>query len=316
MTKMTIVFLAALLAGAVTATATTYTFTTINPPPGVPDVVPFGINNAGQIVGYEGLSVSSTAFLYSGGVFTSFSVPGATATVATGINNSGQIVGNFTNSSGGGAFLDNAGAFSTISVPFGLGGGKASGINDHGQIVGTFSSNPQISGYAIGGFLDSSGSFSSILSGNFYTQPGAINNSGEIVGSVGNPLSGSQPFVYQAGVLTIISVPNVPSTGIDIGATGVNDAGQIIIDVGTADNMAFLDDHGVFSPIIFPGSIANDVYGINDAGQIVGTYVDSSFQTHAFLATPSAAPELSSWIMMAFGALGLWLFTRRRLRAA
>ena len=61
-----------------------YSFTTLNIAG-----MPFGINDAGSIVGTDG----AVAFEYSGGVYTTFSVPAAARTAAYGINDSGKIAG-------------------------------------------------------------------------------------------------------------------------------------------------------------------------------------------------------------------------------
>src|SRR5205814_7020973 len=60
-----------------------------------------GINDAGQIVGYNYNGGANThGFLYSGGSYTAIDDPLGVSTVANGINNSGQIVGQYTDGSG------------------------------------------------------------------------------------------------------------------------------------------------------------------------------------------------------------------------
>jgi probable HAF family extracellular repeat protein len=54
----------------------------------------YGINNAGQIVGYYYNSTGTEhGYVYTGGSFTTIDVPGATGTGAHGINKAGQISG-------------------------------------------------------------------------------------------------------------------------------------------------------------------------------------------------------------------------------
>jgi len=63
--------------------------------PGADLTVAFGINDAGQIVGFYGGSTGNHGFLLSGGVYTSIDVPGAVETYAAGINDAGQVVGRY-----------------------------------------------------------------------------------------------------------------------------------------------------------------------------------------------------------------------------
>lgn len=68
----------------------TYTYTTLE------GTSASGINNNDQIVGnYSGGSDPlATAFLFSGGSYTTFALPGDFNKSANGINDAGQIVGN------------------------------------------------------------------------------------------------------------------------------------------------------------------------------------------------------------------------------
>src|SRR6266404_4769408 len=78
-----------------------YTYTTIDDPFGTVGTQAYGINSAGQIVGYYADSLQNEhGFLYSGGTYTTLDDPSASGrTVATGINGKGQIVGYYTDSS-------------------------------------------------------------------------------------------------------------------------------------------------------------------------------------------------------------------------
>ena len=100
-----------------------------------------GINDAGQIVGsYDNYQ---QGFLYSGGTYTTLSVPGSTLitstiTFAYGINDAGQVVGSdIINDGNDQGFLYSGGTYTTVSVP-GSFNTAAYGINDAGQIVGTY----------------------------------------------------------------------------------------------------------------------------------------------------------------------------------
>lgn len=283
--------LAAMLVTARTGAAATYNFVTIDPP-GITGPVAFGINNAGQVVGYGSTGSSPfVSFLYSGGTFTLVAYPGAVATELFGINDSGQIVGAYTDSTTQHAFVYHAGIFTPLVVPFGDPGARtqALGINNLGQIVGIFSNTiTNAAPYAQGGFLFSAGMYTAIVSSNFFTTPNGINNSGEIVGSASNPELNAFPFTYTSGVFSTLMLPGVPTCcGTDSAAYGINNLGDI---VAGSNSAAFVDDAGVFTAISYPGASSTQVHGINDSGQIVGSYLDSGLNTHAFIATPVATP--------------------------
>jgi probable HAF family extracellular repeat protein len=106
--------------------------------PGAFNTSAFGINDAGQIVGYYSAPGSEHGFIYDAGSWTTIDAPGYTNTELTGINNSGEVVGTaldashhrhgFTYSDGTFTFLDALGSFGTW----------ANGVNDSGQVVGYY----------------------------------------------------------------------------------------------------------------------------------------------------------------------------------
>ncbi len=99
----------------------------------------YGINNAGQSVGYYlDLYNIPHGFLYSGGNYTTIDyLLGTKGTFAYGINDLGQIVGTYIDSnSKPHGFLYSGGTYITVDDPLGTYGTTAFGINDAGQIVG------------------------------------------------------------------------------------------------------------------------------------------------------------------------------------
>jgi len=83
-------------------------------------------------------------------------------------------------------------------------------------------------------------------------------------------------FVYTAGTFTTIERP-----GLDTQLMGINDSGQIVgfSFVGGTNNQVFLYAAGTFTTVplpLPPGARFPTPYDINDAGQIVGTFEDSS----------------------------------------
>src|SRR5205085_687709 len=107
-----------------------------------------------------------------------------------------------------------------------------------------------------------------------------INNAGQIVVS---SLAGH--FLYASGVFTFISLPG--------NATGINDIGQLVGTFGGGAGLhGFLDTNGLLTTIDFPGATCTGALAINNAGQVVGAYLDSVGREHGFIATP--VPESGS----------------------
>ena len=117
------------------------------------------------------------------------------------------------------------------------------------------------------------------------TEAYGINDAGQIVGAFGNN-TGVHGFLDTGGSYTTIVVPGAP---LITTAQNINNVGQI---VGIFGNNfvqhGFLDTGGNFTQLDVPGlsglqqyTIAN---GINDAGQIVGSYSDSQ---HLFMGQSS-----------------------------
>jgi probable HAF family extracellular repeat protein len=232
-----------------TVDATSYTFTTLDVPNAIRTMA-FSINDVGQIAGVYDDSSGQHGFLYIDGMFTTLAdFPGATGrTVPHGINNSGQIVGSYSFQSGGShGFLYDHGGFTTLDVP--LSGGNntgALGINDVGEIVGIYGDS-----------------------------------------------SGQHGFLYAAGNFTALDMP-----GADTGTTrvlGINNSGQIVgsyedhppQSAGGPRAHGFLYLDGVFTMLAdvpVAGAVNTSPTGINDRGQIVGTYYNTlEDRTHMFL---------------------------------
>ena len=238
-----------------------------------------------------------SAFVYSGGVFTTINVPGARGTYASGINDAGQI----TLGSSNGPFLYNSndGVFTMISIP-GMNSNSisAAGINDVGQIVGSLTNtvNPN-PGFLAEGFVYSGNLLTTILVAPPYeTYATGINNLGQVVGisCVPDTPKGSVPcqsFLDNRGVLTPISDPRATNGTF---AYGINDAGQIAGVYGTASgNLGFVDTGGVFTTISVPGASYTYAYGINDVGQIVGESCNASLECQSFLDTGGVFTTIS-----------------------
>ena len=195
------------------------------------------------------------------------------------------------------ASLANAAAsytFTQIDVP-GATQTTPFGINDRGKIVGFF-----IDSTGVHGFLrDTSGSFTTIdvpgLPNGCTTEPGqinsavtearGINNAGEIVGFFGCPRN-QHGFLFAGGSFTQLDVLAA--------AEDINNVEQIV-GVGVGGGV-LLEPDGTVITFSVPGSQSEtEASGINDAGQIVGTFITpppptgGAAQRHGFLRDTSGS---------------------------
>lgn len=309
--------------------AAPYTFTFFDVPVSNQGFQITGFNNTGQILGTS-INYGVAGFLYSQatGAVTVFALTDPYYSRTGGINDAGQAViidgnGNFQERSYK-SFVAKPGPtganiFAGVSFnPPYYDGTVANTINNADQIVGnnysqTFPGTPGPAVFTADGFIYNlnSGEFTNLS--NFH--PIDINNVGEILGSV------SGDSTYTAGdylrdptpsSLTLLNDPNAT-----FGTTGValNDREQVVgyyIDANH-NTLDFLFDltTGTYTTLAFPTGYT--VAGINNAGQIVGTYPDGQLD-HGFIATPqaTAVPEPASLPLLGAGALGLY-WTRRRI---
>jgi probable HAF family extracellular repeat protein len=262
--------------------------------PGAQSTHARGINNKGSsgvasIVGY---------FVDSGGTVRGFkrdpgttfipiNIEGATEVKAFDINNIG--LGNV-----GGTVLDTSGlhAFLWDGTKFTFPGNppipNASGINDDGLIVGFFSDTTgKQHGFTLPPGL---GGPINVFS-NLSTQTFGINNTRRMVGTL-QETSGefrafylSGPDIASAQRITIQNASRSDAYGIN----NADDPAQVR-HVGTVTING--QDHGFVQTqsqgvqtFDFPSAQHTRAFGVNDSGEIVGEYVDSSGHTHGFLGT-------------------------------
>ena len=283
-----------------------FTYTPIAFPAVGAATTPYGVNDAGQIVGaFVDATANSSGFWLSAPEG-SFSPPitaaalGAVSTVIYGINGRGQAVGTYVDGSGrthGVLVTGSTGGVGGVFTPIDVLGATqvtAYSINEGGQIVGTYVDGGGLSH----GFVLSLITFDAVTGtpnlatavltqidasslGATQTAVYGINDNGQVVGayvdSSGKKHGFSVTFAsadvsnLAGAAFTTIDVPGAAATR----AYGLDDAGRI---VGSYD-----DSEGVPDGFVFNGGTFNtldaggtEAHGINNAGQIVGSYVSSA----------------------------------------
>lgn len=127
------------------------------------------------------------------------------------------------------------------------------------------------------------------------TELGGVNNSGVIVGQYEDTSGAFHGFMLNGKKLTTINDPN----GTHTVCVGINANGPMTI-VGYYTNpiseepVGFLYKNGKFTDIPGPsGAVLSEAYGINDAGDVVGWFLDSK-GIHGFLLKGKAYTTLDA----------------------
>jgi probable HAF family extracellular repeat protein len=258
----------------------------------------YGVNSTGQVAGGTGSTlqlIAPEAFRWQNGAMAGLGV--SNGGQANAINDSGQVAGTDGYNSGYRAFLWQNGNFTylgSFGTQFQV--SLAYDLNNNGTVAGTAATDeilPEF-GPLYHAFVWQNGAMTDlgVLPNQTESAAMAINSLGQVVGIADHieevtyhELS-RKSFLYQNGQLTALNVPGEHNS-----ATDINDFGQIVgfmqTDVGATNN-AYIYENGVATDLnnLIPGgsglhiTIAN---AINNAGQIVGTAVDSAGRPHAVL---------------------------------
>jgi uncharacterized membrane protein len=279
----------AVVAIPVSAGAATYSFTTYNPP-GLTDVVATGINDHGDIVGTATVSAGGACvFLDKGGQITLLFPPLGQIDPAfpASVNNNDDVVSSyFVRTSGLHGFLYRNGTFTTIDAgPPTSPNTTLIAINDSGQILGNgvVQSPPGVSHNTY--FVDTAGSFvfRSVDGLQNFVATG-MNNGANVIGTEHDTfaLTPDFPFYNDQGF--------VPNGTLPVFApfNAINNKGEIALGlrtIGPSYILASITNLTLSQAISFPGATSTWVRGLNNSEEIVGTYVDSTGQTHSFKGT-------------------------------
>ena len=285
---------AALVAVGTSASATNYTFAALGTLGGSSSIA-YGINDAGQVVGYSYLTgdASFHATLWNSAVATDLGTLGGSSSIAQDINNFGQVVGTSYTAGDAARYagLWNSGARINLGSLGGVGGATA--INDAGQIVG----------YSHGGntatFWD--GTLAPVALGTLggtVSSASGINILGQIAGQ--STLTGPTQLratLWNGATPTSLGFGSL--SGAAGHGNGINDAGQVVgaveIVTSTATSHAVLWDSGMVIDLGTLGGTNSAALAISNTRQIVGwSDVGGDPRRHATLWIGTTPTDLNS----------------------
>ncbi len=257
-----------------------------SPPNDAWGTAPYAINSSGQITGSYGGADYGYAFVRKAdGDIVTLSVPQATSTGAIGTTPDGLIGGAYTDPSlYSYAFVWENGAFDYIDIP-GAVMSFASSMNASGQLVGVYET--QVFGAAY--LRNRDGSIITFQACNgTNTEPGQINNSGEITGSYADSKNVYHGFIGNAyGACQSFDPPG----SINTGPAAIDDngdvAGSYIDSLGLHGFVRMRGQSIVaFDP---PGSTGTIVTGINSKGYTVGWFEPGEGAASGFVRYPDGS---------------------------
>jgi hypothetical protein len=216
--------------------------------------------------------------------------PTAQETDTYGVNNARAIAGDYVDSAGvqHGMILGGINAITSIDradcpgTP-GATGIAFYGINSAGVAAGwcTSTSGPEI------GFTWAKGKFTDIsISGATLVNANGINDSGAVVGTYVDSNGVQHGYLLEGSTLTKLDPPGTDTLAT---AWGINNAGVVTVfganSSGTYLSFTTADKGKTYTPFHAPGegSTGTAIHEINNNGDIVATYFDSSGNRHGVL---------------------------------
>jgi hypothetical protein len=276
---------------------------TFSAPRATTSTVASGVNDLGVVVGSwnsgQGYQQITHGFLRQrNGIYRSIEFPGALSTAVYGINVPGDLAGTYTagDQSQHGFIATPAPSrsvqirpeFITIDVP-GSGDTEPLAINSEGEVAGLYRSG--VVGVSHGFIREPDGEIVTFdAPGAAMTSATGINDKGEVIGFWNPDLTGNvaHSFLRDASgnftsfdVLNYaISTPSAITNGDQIAINALTEPGPSVPYVGSTS--------GMYTQVMLPGFSMPYVFGLNNAGAIVGCYFLNGGFEQSFLLTPGS----------------------------
>jgi len=293
---------AALLTGATPASAVTYSYIDLG------EGAAYGINNAGQIVGFSS-RIGFHARLWDSLVKVNLGAPDGTESAAYGINSSGQAAGRiYTENYGPGTATVWNGTTPTSLGTLGGLPNYAFGINNAGQVVGSIQTEASNNGFQQAAlWTGTTPTLLDPLPGGLFSRAVSINSLGQAVGFSSRSSPSAPPHAVLWNGTTATDLGTLG--GSFSMAAGINDAGQIVGRSNRAGEDAWHAAVWNGNSVTDLGTLGTGRYsqaaGINSIGQIVGssdTVGDN--ERHAVLWNGLVATDLNAFVEPAVTADG------------
>jgi len=264
-------------------TSAQYRFVSISIP-GSTDAFPFGINKAGAASGwYVDTGNITNGFVWRNGILRTLDNPGFADTELQSVSNRGVAMGFYgdNNASHAAMYSFASGAWTALPDIPGMPNNLGWGINSAGVAVGYAGAGDNGFGYnptnATAWIWDpriQSYSFFAVPDAAQYsTYADAINDKGQIVGTFFDANGVAHGFIKEGETYTSLDVPGAMYTY----SYGLNNSGAAVGWFGNLSGWAegfVRTSDGVFTVVDFPGALETEIGGINERGDICGTWVD------------------------------------------
>lgn len=267
---------------------------------------------AGSYTTGTGCSATTAGFYVdSQGTRTDFSAPGAEYTYASGLNDIHEMVGSlypggtgctswylyyqaFFGTVSGGTFSGNAFTTPTgLAAPYDKNGTYLDEVNDDGMAIGYYEDPNEIY-HAFTYNTNTAGPEVPFAKPRaLSTGLGGINGFGQMSGVYTEKSGSSQPFLWDNNNFTNFNEPC--GKGVAFGIGQINNDGLVVGDCLGGESFVYNTATGQTVTVTDPNAAPPGTFttcstcaaGINDAGEIVGFYMDASGVQHGFIAKPT-----------------------------